>query len=99
MQDEAEQKAKIDREQANELEYVDESQKSDTTECANSSNGSAHRSAARQTGTPAKVASEQSCRQERRFSNELKYPFSQTKSEIFNHGQDSDPGFNVGNQS
>ena len=41
MQDEAEQKAKIDREQANELEYVDESQKSDTTECANSSNGSA----------------------------------------------------------
>ena len=28
MQDEAEQKAKIDREQANELEYVDESQKS-----------------------------------------------------------------------
>ena len=41
LQDEAEQKAKIDREQANELEYVDESQKSDTTECANSSNGSA----------------------------------------------------------
>ena len=41
MQDEAEQKAQIDREQANELEYVDESQKSDTTECANSSNGSA----------------------------------------------------------
>ena len=35
------QKAKIDREQANELEYVDESQKSDTTESANSSNGSA----------------------------------------------------------
>ena len=30
MQDEAEQKAKIDREQANELEYVDESHKSDT---------------------------------------------------------------------
>ena len=29
MQDEAEQKAKIDREQANELEYVDESQKAD----------------------------------------------------------------------
>ena len=29
MQDEAEQKAKIDREQANELEYVDESQKSE----------------------------------------------------------------------
>ena len=29
MQDEVEQKAKIDREQANELEYVDESQKSD----------------------------------------------------------------------
>jgi len=27
MQDEAEQKAKIDREQANEFEYVDESQK------------------------------------------------------------------------
>ena len=32
MQDEAEQKAKIDREQANELEYVDESQKPDSTE-------------------------------------------------------------------
>ena len=32
MQDEAEQKAKIDREQANELEYVDESQKSDAAE-------------------------------------------------------------------
>ena len=41
MQDEAEQKAKIDREQANELEYVDESQKSDVTESANASNGSA----------------------------------------------------------
>ena len=41
MQDEAEQKAKIDREQANELEYVDESQKSDATESANASNGSA----------------------------------------------------------
>jgi len=41
MQDEAEQKAKIDREQANELEYVDESQKSDATESANTSNGSA----------------------------------------------------------
>ena len=40
MQDEAGQKAKIDREQANELEYVDESQKSDTTESANASNGS-----------------------------------------------------------
>ena len=40
MQDEAEQKAKIDREQANELEYVDESQKSDATESANASNGS-----------------------------------------------------------
>ena len=41
MQDEVEQKAKIDREQANELEYVDESQKSDVTESANASNGSA----------------------------------------------------------
>ena len=41
MQDEAEQKAKIDREQANELEYVDESQKSDAAESANASNGSA----------------------------------------------------------
>ena len=41
MQDEAEQKAKIDREQANELEYVDESQKSDAAESANTSNGSA----------------------------------------------------------
>lgn len=41
MQDEAEQKAKIDREQANELEYVDESQKSDAAESANVSNGSA----------------------------------------------------------
>ncbi len=42
MQDEAEQKAKIDREQANELEYVDESQKSEaTTESANASSGSA----------------------------------------------------------
>ena len=40
MQDEAEQKAKIDREQANELEYVDESQKSDAEESANSSSGS-----------------------------------------------------------
>ena len=40
MQDEAEQKAKIDREQANELEYVDESQKSDAAESANTSNGS-----------------------------------------------------------
>ena len=35
MQDEAEQKAKIDREQANEFEYVDESQKSDAAESAN----------------------------------------------------------------
>ena len=41
MQDEAEQKAKIDREQANELEYVDESQKSDAAESDNASNGSA----------------------------------------------------------
>ena len=41
MQDEAEQKVKIDREQANELEYVDESQKSDAAESANASNGSA----------------------------------------------------------
>jgi len=41
MQDEAEQKAKIDREQANELEYVDESQKSDDAESANASSGSA----------------------------------------------------------
>ena len=40
MQDEAKQKAKIDREQANELEYVDESQKSDAAESANASNGS-----------------------------------------------------------
>ena len=40
MQDEAEQKAKIDREQANEFEYVDESQKSDAAESANASNGS-----------------------------------------------------------
>ena len=41
MQDEAEQKAKIDREQANELEYVDESQKFDVADSANASNGSA----------------------------------------------------------
>ena len=41
MQDEVEQKAKIDREQANELEYVDESQKSDAADSANASNGSA----------------------------------------------------------
>ena len=41
MQDEAEQKAKIDGEQANELEYVDESQKSDDAESANASSGSA----------------------------------------------------------
>ena len=41
MQDEAEQKAKIDREQANELEYVDESQKSDAAESGNASSGSA----------------------------------------------------------
>ena len=34
MQDEAEQKARIDMEQANELEYVDESQKSDATDSA-----------------------------------------------------------------
>ena len=34
-------KAKIDREQANELEYVDESQKFDAAESANASNGSA----------------------------------------------------------
>ena len=39
MQDEAEQKAKIDREQANELEYVDESQKSDAAESASAING------------------------------------------------------------
>ena len=38
--DEAEQKAKIDRGQANELEYVDESQKSDAADSANASNGS-----------------------------------------------------------
>ena len=37
MQDEAEQKVKIDRKQANELEYVDESQKSDAAESANAS--------------------------------------------------------------
>ena len=41
VQDEAEQKAKIDMEQANELEYVDESQKSEATESANASSGSA----------------------------------------------------------
>ena len=41
MQDEAEQKVKIDREQANELEYVDESQKSDAADSVNASNGSA----------------------------------------------------------
>ena len=41
MQDEAEQKVKIDRKQANELEYVDESQKSDAAESAKASNGSA----------------------------------------------------------
>ena len=34
------QKTKIDREQANELEYVDESQKSDAADSANASNGS-----------------------------------------------------------
>ena len=39
MQDEAEQKAKIDREQANELEYVDESQKFDAAESASATNG------------------------------------------------------------
>lgn len=32
MQDEAEQKAKIDREQANELEYADESQKEEDSD-------------------------------------------------------------------
>ena len=47
MQDEAEQKAKIDREQANELEYVDESQKSDAAESDNASNGSAGAKAVR----------------------------------------------------
>ena len=41
MKDEAERKLKIDREQANELEYVDESQKSDVAESANASNRSA----------------------------------------------------------
>lgn len=41
MQDEAEQKAKIDREQANELEYVDESQKADSTVAASGSGGNA----------------------------------------------------------
>ena len=41
MQDEAEQKAKIDREQANELEYVDESQKADSTANASNSSGNA----------------------------------------------------------
>ena len=41
MQDEAEQKAKIDREQANELEYVDESQKEDSTATASGSSGNA----------------------------------------------------------
>ena len=35
-----EQKVEIDREQANELEYVDESQKSDAADSANASNGS-----------------------------------------------------------
>ena len=39
MQDEAEQRAKIDREQANELEYVDESQKEDSTATASGSSG------------------------------------------------------------
>ena len=41
MQDEAEQKAKIDRKQANELEYVDESQKADSTANASNSSGNA----------------------------------------------------------
>ena len=41
MQDEAEQKAKIDRKQANELEYVDESQKADSTATASGSSGNA----------------------------------------------------------
>ncbi len=38
MQDEKEQKAKHDREQANELEYVDESQKADSTGSAGAAN-------------------------------------------------------------
>lgn len=39
MQDEAEQKAKIDREQVNELGYVDESQKADDTSNGNGNTG------------------------------------------------------------
>ena len=35
MQDEAEQKAKIDREQANEFEYADESQKAENSDSTN----------------------------------------------------------------
>ena len=41
LQDEAEQKAKIDREQANELEYVDESQKADNAANASATSGNA----------------------------------------------------------
>ena len=40
MQDEKEQKAKLDREQANELEYVDESQKADSTGSIGAANAS-----------------------------------------------------------
>ena len=40
MQDEKEQKAKHDREQANELEYVDESQKADSTGSPGAANAS-----------------------------------------------------------
>lgn len=40
MQDEKEQKAKHDREQANELEYVDESQKADSTGSTGAANAS-----------------------------------------------------------
>ena len=50
MQDEAEQKAKIDREQANEIEYVDESQKADSTATASGSSGNAGRSEERRVG-------------------------------------------------
>ena len=41
LQDEAEQKAKIDREQANELEYVDESQKADNAANSSATSGNA----------------------------------------------------------
>ena len=41
MQDEAEQKARLTGSRQNELEYVDESQKSDASESANASSGSA----------------------------------------------------------